>query len=139
MIQILLYVFLFLSESIRIWLRIERSITETYTHVRLYSFHMLRVWKMLCRRVSFERNHTNECESQSLFQTYLDYLRARLISEFCSFFQLKYENHKGTYGITRDTISILLNNILATLINKECLNCTLAMDKIEKKCLVFPT
>ena len=32
MIQILLYVFLFLSESIRIWLRIERSITETYTH-----------------------------------------------------------------------------------------------------------
>ena len=83
MIQILLYVFLFLSESIRIWLRIERRKrigTETYTHVRCIFFHMLRVWKMLCRRVSFERNHTNECESQSLFQTYLDYLRALLIS-----------------------------------------------------------
>ena len=87
---------------------------------------------MLCRRVSFERNHTNECESQSLFQTYLDYLRARLISEFCSFFQLKYENHKGTYGITRDTLSILINTILATLRNKECLTFVLAFDKTDQ-------
>ena len=87
---------------------------------------------MLCRRVSFERNHTNECGSQSLFQTYLDYLRARLISEFCSFFQLKYENHKGTYGITRDTLSILINTILATLRNKEYFTSALAFDKTDQ-------